>query len=171
VVDILGHIIIADWFEQESEITRQGKLIVHDETMRKIVLRSRKSSIAQFYRLIKEDFQVNTKHIYVGLERGCYNDSDENNGDKKRIYVLDVENDWEWRGDKSKNASDALRQASKPRNCVFVCIVSPNERHKKGIYKDIDGFIDAWNWVLADSSDLTKPENWSDRYLSHLFSK
>lgn len=147
----------------ENGNTQDGKLVIHKNILRRL---SKQNSVyAQFERLVVKALK-NPDFIFLGLERGLFNDDNLEGDNEKLIYVFSPRFDYVWKGDKSDGT---IEKEVKPKGCIFTVIVSKNKKHKSQ-YKDIFGFIEEWNWCDKESQGK-KPVGWIDRYDKLIFEK
>lgn len=157
----------------EDGTTTNGKLVLHKDILERATNKGHFHIIAQFEKLVKQSV-LKPEFIFLGLERGLFNDDNSSGDSEKLVYVSDPEFDYIWKGGKFGANKDidttyGAERETKPNNCVFTVIVSKNKQHKDE-YRGVFGFIEEWSWCDSESQGK-KPVDWIDRYDRLLFER
>lgn len=149
----------------DNDTQNEGGLILHANTLKRIVNKGQSNLFAEFQKLVKPCV---AKPIFVfkGLQRPLFSDDDSNCDDQKFVYVSNPRFDFIWKGGKFHGN---VQRSTKPVNCVFTVIVSKNILHREK-YPHTFGFIEEWCWCYKETG-TNKPVNWIDRYITEVYDK
>lgn len=125
------------------------------------------TKFVQFYNLVMPQL-IHARHVFQGLRRRLYNDSQQDGDKEKLVYTWRPKLDYEWEREEGKPGHCVTRDA-RPR-LVFAVIASPNPRERKE-FNEVDCFIEAWNWLDEDSVLPEAPVEWVDRYDQRIWTR
>lgn len=132
-------------------------------------LRGQGTKFVQLQRIVLPGL-INAVHIFKGLRRDLYNDGNEHADEKLLVYTWKPGIDVEWDSKLAAGYGGAVDLPA-PIGAVFAVTVALNERHKAK-YPEVDGFIDAWNWIEGEDAVLAgAPIEWVDRYDRKLWTR
>lgn len=149
---------VADAKVIENGAVRDGVFALPSKDLQEYGRRGQGAKIAQFYKLVLPGL-ILTRHVFVGLRRGLFNDDNADSDTEKLVYTRKPTFDVEWEGGKHGKVANK----PPPAQAVFAVIVSPNIKHRDK-FPEIDGYIGTWNWLREDTVLAEAPVDWVDRY-------
>jgi len=144
---------------ENPEVVRFGILKVD---IMKLHGRGQNSALGQFYSIVTPGL-IMVRHIFRGLNRPLCTDDCMEADTKKLIHTWRPRYDFYW--------DNGPRRLPAVANCVFVVLISKNERHHLEKWPEVYGWIDRWNWVYEDAYLSEAPLNWFSRYGEKLFTR
>jgi hypothetical protein len=156
--------LIDGWSVDDPANPQVVKFGILQTDTRKRSDRGQNSALAQFAGIVAPGL-ILARHIFRGLNRPLYADGSMQGDARKLVHTWRPAYDFEW-----PNRFGEPQRMTAPDNCVFVVLVSKNERHI-GKWPEVYGWIDRWNWVFEDPRLPGAPIDWDSRYEEKLFTR
>jgi hypothetical protein len=126
--------------------------------------RGQNVALAQFDSIVATGL-IMVHHIFRGLKRPLCADDCMEADTQKLVHTWRPANDFVW-----PNGYERPQRMPAEKNCVFVVLISKNDRHLKN-WPEVYGWIDRWNWVFEDPRMPGAPIDWDSRYEERLFTQ
>ena len=135
-----------------------GKVGIDINALKQMANRGQATQVAQYFTLVREGL-ILAKHIFEGIKRPLYSNSENERDEGFYIYTWKPSKDAIWNSE-----TNTVEHVPAPRKTVFTVIVKADDAHP-----DLIGMLQHWSWVLEDESLSEAPAEWNNRYNSKVF--